>query len=101
MSNIEISKDSKVKCQWCTGVDSAESWNTTTYNECTSREMRRAYKNIYIKSVWLKNSDHFYKCPNCGRWSRGSQLILLDNNDSIVKGLGCQPVMIVANNNKN
>lgn len=97
VSNIKILKDSKIKCQWCSGVERAEIWNDKTFSECTTREMRRAFKEIYRTSVWMKGSNHFYKCPNCGSWSRGSQLVLLNKSDEVVKGLGCESVLTIKN----
>lgn len=86
-----------MKCQWCNGVAEAEKWNSVTHSECTSREMKRAFRDIYKTSVWLKSSDHFYKCPNCGTWSRGSQLVLLNSKGEVIRGLGCEPIMTIKN----
>ena len=88
-----IGKDEKVKCQWCEGEFSAESWNDSTYSECKSREMKRAFRPIFNRQVWGKTSQHFYKCPRCGMWSKGNQLVLLDKNGKVVRGIGGQPVM--------
>lgn len=95
LTDVRISEDSKVKCQWCTATLEAKLWNENTFKQCSSREMRRAFKEIYRHSVWMKDSSFFYKCPNCGCWSRGSQLVLLDSKGEVVKGYGCEPVMKV------
>ncbi len=96
----KIKQDSIVKCQWCAAHIKAKEWNDTTFKECTSREMKRAFKDIYEKSVWTKDSDHFYKCPNCGTWSRGAQLLLIDKNGETIKGFGGAPIMIISNKGK-
>lgn len=86
--DIKIDKESSVKCPWCSRVSSAEIWNDNTLSECRSREMRRAFKSIYTTQVWGKTSQNFYKCPSCNSWSRGNELVLLDEHGEIVKGLG-------------
>lgn len=95
--SVEIKKEDKVKCQWCEGVYEAETWNDATLKECKSREMKRAFRPIYNKQVWSKTSQHFYKCPRCGMWSKGNQLILLDNEEKQVRGIGGQPIMRITN----
>lgn len=93
----DIKKEDKVKCQWCEGIYEAETWNNETLKECKSREMKRAFKPIFNKQVWGKASQHFYKCPKCGMWSKGNQLVLLDDEGKRVKGLGGQPIMNITN----
>ena len=90
-----IDNNTKVKCQWCQVEYTAEEWNKNTLNECKSREMRRAFKAIFDPKVFSKNSKNFYKCPNCGMWSKGNQLIPLDEKGEKLKGLGGYPVMRV------
>lgn len=91
---IEITEDSSVKCQWCRLVNTAKKWNDITYEQCISREMRRAFRSIYDMQVWGKDSDHFYKCPSCNIWSRGNQLILIDDEGNNVSGIGGQPISL-------
>lgn len=93
--NSLVKENSQVKCQWCSGITDAKSWNAETFKQCSSREMKRAFKDIYNIQVWLKNSDNYYKCPKCGTWSRGNQLILLDNKGNIVRSVGNVPIMII------
>ena len=84
-----------VKCQWCQADHTAEEWNDITLGECKSREMRRAFKAIFDVKVFGKNSKSFYKCPSCGMWSRGNQLIPLGEDGKKLPGLGGSPVMKV------
>ena len=90
-----VNKNSIVKCQWCTKTARAQEWNDNSYKECTSREMRRDYRDIFDIRMWYKNSTHYYKCPHCSMWSRGDQLLLLDDNGGIVRSIGCQPILQV------
>ena len=90
-----IEHNTKVKCQWCQIDNTAEEWNNTTLSECKSRGMRRAFKPIFDIKVFGKNSKHFFKCPSCGMWSRGNQLLPLDESGAKIKGLGGYPVMTV------
>ena len=92
---IKIDKESRVKCPWCLGDYEANTWNEETYGECKSREMRRAFKPIFDIKVWGDHSDHFYKCPSCGMWSKGNQLMLLDINNNVIKSIGCKPIIRV------
>ena len=88
-----INKQAKIRCQWCQFEFTAEKWNDTTFKECKSREMRRAFKSIFDTKRFAKDSQNFYKCPHCDMWSRGNQLILLDDNGEVIKGIGGSPVM--------
>lgn len=90
---IEITQESSVRCPWCSIETEAKQWNDLTLSYCTSREMKRAFRTIYDKQVWGRDSDHFYICPACKTWSRGNQLILLDEEGNQVKNIGGQPVI--------
>lgn len=69
-----LNKEDKVGCYWCSEVSTAENWNNATYSECTSREMRRAYTPIFNEKTFTESANTFYKCPLCGKWTRGSNL---------------------------
>lgn len=90
---IMLTKESKVRCPWCQGECKAEEWDTETYKACISREMRRAFKSVTIKQVWMDTSKHYYKCPKCSMWSKGNQLKLIDEAGKVVKGYGGKPVI--------
>lgn len=88
-----IKKDENIQCGWCEGKDSAEKWNTYTYNQCKSREQRRAFTQIYKERTFTRAANTFYRCPLCGMWSRGSQLAIVDTDDIKLLKLGREPVI--------
>lgn len=88
-----IGKEINIKCGWCSGKHKAEEWNELTYSECKSREMRRAYTEIYKESTFSKGADTYYKCPSCGTWSKGCQLSIVDTEDRRLLRLGGEPVL--------
>lgn len=92
MGNNDLSKELLIKCQWCMGSSTLEEWDNTTYSNCTSREMRRAYMRLYTRKAYYENSGKFYKCPKCGKWLKGCQLIV-HNNEGVIKGIGGKPVI--------
>lgn len=99
ISLVEINKDSLVECQWCNIKSKAIEWNDLTFAQCFTREMKRAFRNIYDIKVWGNNSKNFYKCPNCGMWSRGNQLILFDEAGEKTRGLGGRPIIRLTSEN--
>lgn len=88
-----IDKNNNIECGWCKGKSTAEEWNNTTLSQCKSREMRRAYTEIYNESTFYRKADTFYMCPLCSTWSRGSQLAIVDTEDKRLLRLGREPVM--------
>ena len=90
---IIIGDKSLVRCPWCDIDTEAKKWNDLTFSYCTSREMKREFRDIYDKQVWGKGSDHFYICPACKNWSRGNQLRLVNKLGDIIEGLGGNPVI--------
>ena len=88
-----ISKIVGIICGWCDKKSSIETWEDTTYAECTSREQRRAYTSLYNEKAFLRKTDTFYKCPHCGMWSRGCQLTITDTDDEKLLKLGREPVI--------
>lgn len=88
-----IDKDTHIECGWCGGVETAETWNDNTFKECRSREEKRAYTEIYKKKTFKRSADTFYKCKNCGRWSRGCQLKIVDTDDKELLSLGGEPIV--------
>lgn len=92
----KLSAEARVKCQWCLSDNAPKEWDSVTFSECKTREMKRSYKSIINIGSWY---DTFYKCPNCGMWSKGSQLLVLDGNGNIKRGLGGEPIFKVSNKN--
>ncbi len=85
-------KDIKIVCQWCAEESALEDWDQNTYSQCTNREMRRLYMSVADLKAYEKDSGKFYKCPKCGQWLKGSQLILISDDESIRK-LGGEPII--------
>jgi len=97
-----ISKDADIKCGWCSHVDKAENWNNNSKAACVSREMRRAYRDIYNEKVFDRHKKPaYYKCPKCSTWSKGSQLRIVNSDNPEHRRLGGEPVIKSVNRNKN
>lgn len=89
-----ITEDTKITCGWCNEVFTAEQWNDNSKKECYTREMRRAYKDIYNPKVFKQNTKPaWYKCPKCELWSKGSQLQIVDTKDEELLKLGGEPII--------
>ncbi len=87
-----VGKDEIIICQWCNGKSTAKEWNDVTYQQCTSREMRRAFVDVYQNKSFSERADRYYMCPKCRRWLKGSQLII-DSDDEELKKLGRKPII--------
>jgi hypothetical protein len=68
-------------------------WNDLTYSKCTNREMKRALTQLTSEKAFLRKSDTFYLCPKCEKWSRGSQLSIVDTTDPKLLRLGRELTM--------
>ena len=88
-----VGKQDNIRCGWCDSKSTAEKWNENSYKECKSREMRRAYTDIYKYAAYRVGANTFYKCPACSSWSRGCQLAVVDTNDVKLLKLGRKPVI--------
>jgi len=96
-----LEKDTMIKCGWCGNKNTAEKWNDLSFSECTNREMRRAYTQIYNEKTFSRKANTFYKCPSCGMWSRGSELAIVDTDDEKLLKLGREPIVKLININRN
>lgn len=90
---MSIGKQEKVLCGWCYKTSTLGEWDDLTYSKCTNREMKRAYTRLTEEKAFLRKSDTFYVCPVCGKWSRGSQLKIVDTNDKRLLKLGGEQVV--------
>lgn len=90
---MEIREDSVVRCPWCGKEHMAIEWESNSFGQCKSRETKREYRSIYSDKEWKKSSKSYYLCPSCNLWSNGNQLILLDKNGDIIKGIGGRPII--------
>jgi hypothetical protein len=88
-----ISRDENVRCGWCGKASKLGEWNDLTYSKCVNREMKRAFTQLTSERAFLRKSDTFYMCPRCSKWSRGSQLSIVDTTDEKLMKLGREPVM--------
>ena len=83
-----------IKCQWCNGEKTLDEWDKNTYAQCTSREMRRLYMHLHETKAFRRDSGKFYKCPICGQWLKGSQLIVVSDDEKL-KRLGGEPIIVI------
>lgn len=81
-----------IRCQWCNTDHTLEAWDSNTYAECKSREMRRLYTPLYETKAFNRQAEKFYKCPKCGMWSMGCQLVIL-SDDPTLRKLGGYPII--------
>ena len=88
-----ISREEKVECPWCGETKTLGEWNDNTYKRCTSREMRRAFTPLTQERAFTRKADTFYLCVNCNRWSRGSQLKIVNTDDKKLLKLGGEPLV--------
>ena len=90
-----IPNDTNILCPWCECKCTLKDWNENTYKECKSREMRRKYTQLNNEKAFKRKTDTYYKCPVCGKWLRGSQLVIVDTEDARLLRLGREPVVKV------
>ena len=83
-----IDRNEHVRCSWCYGVSPLGDWTDLTYSQCTNREMKRAFTPLMQEKAFMRKSDTYYMCPKCGKWSRGSQLRIVDTEDQRLLKLG-------------
>ena len=88
-----INKNAHIKCGWCDAVHEASVWISIAFESCTNREMKRAFLDIYNEKAFDRKNPHYYKCPSCNTWSKGSQLSIVDTDNPKLLKLGREPVM--------
>lgn len=89
-----IPLESDVKCPWCMGESKLKEWSDLTYEQCTSREMKREFHSLSEPVAWIENPGYFFKCPICNNWSGGFNLSIVNTEDEKLKRLGGKPVII-------
>ncbi len=89
---MEIASSTIISCQWCGVPSTLQEWDDISYKDCTSREMRRAYMHLSNERAFNKKYNKFYKCPNCGKWLKGCQL-MVRSSDKNIASLGNEPVI--------
>lgn len=85
---MKINKSEHVRCPWCIKVSTLEAWENLTYSKCTNREMKRDYTHLYDSKAFSRNIEAYYMCPKCGKWSKGSQLKIVDTEYEALAKLG-------------
>ena len=89
-----------ILCPRCGKVTKLKNWNDLTYSMCSTREMKRAYTQLYEKKAFKHESNTFYICPQCYQWSRGSQLKITNTDNPELKKLGGRSVVFGKENKK-
>lgn len=77
-----------IRCPRCRQNSKLRVWDTLTYSMCSTREMRRAYTQLYKEKAFKHESNTFYVCPMCRNWSRGSQLKIVNTDNPELQKLG-------------
>lgn len=90
-----ISKCEQAICPWCGHVHTIEEWDNETFLKCKNREMKRAYTHLYEEKAFFHKSNTFYICGYCKKWSRGSQLRIVNTTDEKLLKLGGEPIVTV------
>lgn len=93
-----INRNEDVKCPWCGSINKLGVWNDLAYSKCVNREMKRAFTQLTDEKAFLRKSDTYYICPSCSKWSRGSQLSIVNTNNARLLKLGGE---LVIGNNRN
>lgn len=83
-----ISREEDIKCPWCRAVNKLGVWNDLTYSKCVNREMKRAFTKLMEEKAFLTKTDTYYICPSCNKWSRGSQLSIVNTDNPKLLKLG-------------
>ena len=92
-----ISRDVDIKCPWCGSISKLGEWNDLTYSKCINREMKRAFTELTLERAFTKKANTFYVCGKCEKWSRGSQLLIVNTDDEKLLKLGGEPIIIIPN----
>lgn len=95
-----LNNDLDIRCPRCGKLAKLKTWNELTYSMCSTREMKRAYTQLYEKKAFKQESNAFYICPNCNQWSRGSQLKIVNTDDKELLKLGGRSILFGKDNKK-
>lgn len=81
-----VSMEEYALCKWCFNESTLSEWNDLTYSKCTNREMKRKFTSLSDEKAFMKKSDTFYICPKCYKWSRGSEIRVINTkNQKLIK----------------
>ena len=98
---IELTDELDVECPWCLDNGKLADWDKLTLEECNTREKRRAFISLKEEKVWKRGSKNFYKCPCCGRWTRGNKLTIVNSSNKELEILGREPLVEVVKSEDN
>lgn len=90
---MKIDKHENIRCGWCGESSRLWEWDAETFSKCTNREMKRAFTSLTDSKAFIHKSNTFYICPKCSKWSRGSQLSIIETDNQTLLRLGREPVM--------
>ena len=91
---MKLSRNEDVICGWCGAINTLGKWSDLTYSKCTNREMKRAFQPLTDSKAFMKNTKSYYICPDCGKWSKGSQLKIINSDNDEVSKLGGDMTML-------
>lgn len=77
-----------IKCQYCKKSNTLDDWNKLSKKMCINREMRKSYTELTDKRVFTGKKEAYYICPSCGKWSKGDELIVYDEDNNRLNYLG-------------
>ena len=78
---MALSKELEIVCGWCYSKSKLSEWDNKTFEQCTNREMKRAYVSLTNEKVFKKGSEKYYICPKCGKWLLGENLTIADSKE--------------------
>ena len=92
---MRLSRDLDIECPYCYKASKLGSWNDLSYEKCSNREMKRAFKHLNDPKAFEEKSDRYYICPKCGKWVGGWALKIVNTADEALKKLGGKAVLKV------
>lgn len=73
-NQLRISGKNVIECPDCKVESKLTEWDTVTFDQCYTREMKRSYISLADKRAYRKQSDTHYMCPSCKKYIKGYML---------------------------
>lgn len=73
-NKVKIRTSDVILCNKCDKASKVSDWDLKTFNECTTREMRREFIGLTDARAYQKSSDTWYMCPCCNEYTEGYKL---------------------------
>ena len=89
---MELGKHEKVKCPWCGRHSVLGMWDIASFKFCTNAEMKKDFTHLTDSKAFDKNTDAYYVCPKCHKWSKGCQLRIIGSTNKELEQLGGEPI---------